>query len=336
MNMRDIAKLAGVSSATVSNVINGSSVVRPETAARVRKVLEETKFVPNGSAATLKYGRSSSYGLIIPDITNPFFPEFIRSFEGILANNSQDMFLATTDLHVSRMQQTIRRMLIRQVDGVALLAAEIETEPIEALIHHRVPLVTMDRRVVGPGLSDVMIDYVSGMREAITHLRDLGHQRIAYIGGSSGLTISDHRVKAFHEAMSDAGLAVHPEYICAGNYRISGGEACMEELFALSNPPTAITSANDLTAIGALRVIRRRGLSVPEDFSIVGFDDIDLSDIIQPPLTTVRLSREELAHAFYTALSEFGKDPHVVGKQYSVTTSLVLRESTAHPTAKRA
>jgi len=335
MNMRDIAKLAGVSSATVSNVINGSSVVRPETAARVRKVIEETKFVPNGSAATLKYGRSSSYGLIIPDITNPFFPEFIRSFEGILSNNSQDMFLATTDLHVSRMQQTIRRMLIRQVDGVALLAAEIETEPIEALIHHRVPLVTMDRRVVGPGLSDVMIDYLSGMRLAVEHLRDLGHRRIAYIGGSSGLTISDHRSNAFQEAMNEAGLKVCPEYIRAGNYRISGGETCMEELFGLKEPPTAILSANDLTAIGALRAIRRHGLSVPEDFSVVGFDDIDLSDIIQPPLTTLRLSREELARAFYTALSDFGKDPHVVGRQYSVTTSLVLRSSTAPPRARR-
>lgn len=331
MNMRDIAKLAGVSSATVSNVIHGSSVVRPETAARVRKVIDETRFVPNGSAATLKYGRSSSYGLIIPDITNPFFPEFIRSFEGILANNSQDMFLATTDLHVSRMQQTIRRMLIRQVDGVVLLAAEIETEPIEALIHHRVPLVTMDRRVVGPGLSDVMIDYVSGMRHAINHLRDLGHLRIAYIGGSSGLTISDHRISAFHEAMSDAGLSLRPEYIRAGNYRVTGGEFCMEELLNLKRPPTAVMSANDLTAIGALRTLRRRGFSVPEDFSIVGFDDIDLSDIIHPPLTTLRLSRQELALAFYDALSRFGKDPHVSGKQLSVSTSLVIRSSTGAP-----
>src|ERR1700761_6495826 len=181
MNMRDIAKLAGVSSATVSNVINGSSVVRPETAARVRKVIEETRFVPNGSAAALKYGRSSTYGLIIPDITNPFFPEVIRSFEAILVDKKQDMLMATTDFHSSKMQQTIRRMLVRQVDGVALLAAEIETGPIESLIHHRVPLVTMDRRVIGRGLSDVMIDYLSGMRAAIQHLKKLRHRTIGYI-----------------------------------------------------------------------------------------------------------------------------------------------------------
>jgi LacI family transcriptional regulator len=334
MNMRDIAKLAGVSSATVSNVINGSDVVRPETAARVRKVIEETRFVPNGSATTLKYGRSSTYGLIIPDITNPFFPEFIRSFEAILVDKNQDMLMATTDFHVSRMQQTIRRMLVRQVDGVALLAAEIETEPIEALIHHRVPLVTMDRRVIGRGLSDVMIDYVSGMRAAIQHLKKLRHRKIAYIGGSSGLTISDHRRNAFEQAMREAGLKVNQDYIRAGDYRISGGEACMEDLLKLMNPPTAVMSANDLTAIGALRTLRRRGFSVPEDYSVVGFDDIDLSDIIHPPLTTLHLSRQELALAFYDALSRFGKDPHVLGKQLSVSTSLVIRSSTGAPRSR--
>src|SRR5579864_3466781 len=197
MNMRDIAKLAGVSSATLSKLINGSSVVRPETAARVRKVIEETRFVPNGSATTLKYGRSSSYGLIIPDMTNPFFSEFIRSFEGILVAKRQDMFMALTDHHASRMKDTIHRMLVRQVDGVALLASEIETEPIETLIRNRVPLVTMDRRLVGQGLSDVSVNYTTGLTQAIEHLSQLRHVKIGYIGGSSGLTISDHRIDAF-------------------------------------------------------------------------------------------------------------------------------------------
>lgn len=333
MNMRDIAKLAGVSSATVSNVINGSKVVRPATAARVRKVIEEMRFVPNGSATTLKYGRSSTYGLIIPDITNPFFPEFIRSFESILVEKNQDMLMATTDFHYSQMQQTIRRMLIRQVDGVALLAAEVETEPIEALIHHRVPLVTMDRRVTGRGLSDVAIDYLTGMRAALKHLKQLRHRRVAYIGASAGPTISDHRIQAFKMAVAEAGLKLWPEFIRVGNYRITGGEAGMEEILQLKERPTAILCANDLTAIGALRTIRRHGLSVPDDYSLVGFDDIELSDIIFPPLTTIRLSRSELAETFYEALSSFGTDPHRSGKQYQVTSSLVQRSSTGAPRA---
>lgn len=333
MNMRDIAKLAGVSSATVSNVINGSKVVRPETAARVRKVIEEMRFVPNGSATTLKYGRSSTYGLIIPDITNPFFPEFIRSFEGILVEQNQDMLMATTDYHYSQMQQTIRRMLIRQVDGVALLAAEIETEPIEALIHHRVPLVTMDRRVVGRGLSDVSIDYLSGMREAVKHLKQLRHRKVAYIGGSAGPTISNHREDAFKMALAESGLKIRPEFIRVGNYRVAGGETGMEEILQLKEQPTAILCANDLTAMGALRVIRRHGLNVPDDYSLVGFDDIDLSYITFPPLTTIRLSRPALAATFYEALTSFNTDPHTVGKQYTVTTTLVVRSSTGAPRA---
>jgi DNA-binding LacI/PurR family transcriptional regulator len=163
MDMRDIAKLAGVSSATVSRVINGSNLVRPETVERVRKVIEEVKFFPNNSATTLKYGRSGTYGLIIPDITNPFFPEFIKCFEGIVVENDQEMLMATTDFHSGRMQQSIRRMLVRKVDGVALLASEIETEPFEDLIHNRVPLVTMDRGRTAKGLSDVAINNKSGI-----------------------------------------------------------------------------------------------------------------------------------------------------------------------------
>src|SRR3984885_2924820 len=130
MGMRGIAKLAGVSSATVSRVINESATVKPETAERVRRVIAELKFFPNSSATTLKHGKSSTYGLIIPDITNPFFPEFIRSVEKILVENNRDMLMATTDFHHTRIQQSVGRMLVRKVDGVVLLAAEIETEPI--------------------------------------------------------------------------------------------------------------------------------------------------------------------------------------------------------------
>lgn len=236
--------------------------------------------------------------------------------------------MATTDFHISQMQQTIRRMLVRQVDGVALLAAEIETGPIESLLHNRVPLVTMDRRLVAAGLSDVSIDYMSGMRQAIAHLKQLYHRKIAYIGGSPGLTISDHRVDAFKAAMSEAGLKVEQSFIRVGNYRITGGESGMSELLALRDRPTAILATNDLTAIGALRVIHRNGLSVPLHFSVVGFDDIELCDIVYPPLTTLRLPRNTLAEAFFKALESFSKDPHARGKKYKVRTELVIREST--------
>jgi DNA-binding LacI/PurR family transcriptional regulator len=328
MDMRDIAKLAGVSSATVSRVINGSATVRPSTAERVRRVITQLKFFPNSSATTLKRGNSSIYGLIIPDITNPFFPELIRSFERILVENNREMLMATTDFHPSRIQQSIRRMLVRKVDGVALVASEIETESIESLIHNRVPLVTMDRRIVGPGLSDVLINNTSGMNQAIHHLKKLGHEEIGFIGGTVGPTISDHRTQAFAKAMKKHNLEYKQEFIRAGNYRISGGEVAMTELLHLSRRPTAILTANDLTAIGALRAIHRHGMVVPRDFSIIGFDDIELSDILHPPLTTLRLSRQHFAEIFFNALEAMRGQSQVRGRQYTIKTSLIIREST--------
>lgn len=332
--MRDIAKLAGVSSATVSRVINGSSAVRPVTAERVQRVINRYKFIPNGSATTLKYGRSSTYGLIIPDLTNPFFPEFIQSFEGILADTNHNMLMATTASHPPKTQKAIHRMLISQVEGIALLASEIETEPIEAMMRNRVPLVTMDRRLVGRGLSDVSVDSASGMKQAVEHLCRLRHRKVGYIGGSVGPTISDHRRDSFLRAMREYGLVVDERFLRIGNYRVSGGEAAMKEILALVKRPTAIITANDLTAIGALRVIHHQGLSVPDDFSIVGFDDIELSDIVYPPLTTLHLPRQDLACKFVNALESFGPDPHASGKQYKVETTLVVRNSSG-PAKKR-
>jgi DNA-binding LacI/PurR family transcriptional regulator len=263
MDMRDIAKLAGVSSATVSRVINGSSLVRPETVERVRKVIEEVKFFPNNSATTLKYGRSGTYGLIIPDITNPFFPEFIKCFERIVVENDQEMLMATTDFHSGRMQQSIRRMLIRKVDGVALLASEIETGPFEDLMHNRVPLVTMDRGHTANRLSDVAINNKSGMNQALRHLKYFGHKKVGYFGGSAGLTISDHRVEAFIRALKRVDIVPRPEFIKVGNYRITGGMATMTELLSFQDRPTAILAANDLTAIGGMRAAMRMGFSIP-------------------------------------------------------------------------
>lgn len=334
MDMRDIAKIAGVSSATVSRVINGSNIVKPETAEKVRRVIDELKFIPNGSATTLKYGRSSTYGLIIPDITNPFFPEFIQSFEGLLAGTNHNMMMATAGIHAPGMQTTIHRMLVRQVEGIALLASEIETGPIESMINNHVPLVTMDRRLIGKGLSDVLVDSSGGMKQAVDHLYQLRHRKIGYIGGSSGPTISDHRLRSFLNAMKAFELSPEPQFLRVGNYRISGGEKAMSELLELEVRPTAIIAANDLTAIGVLRIIHKHGLSVPGDISIVGFDDIELSDIVYPPLTTLRLPREQLARKFVDALEAFIPDPLRAGKQFKVGTSLVIRNSTG-PLKKR-
>jgi DNA-binding LacI/PurR family transcriptional regulator len=329
MSMKQIAKIAGVSSATVSRVINGSNLVTPTTRAHVEQIIQELKFLPDSNAAALRLGRSHTYGIIIPDITNPFFPEFVKSFEAIVARHEQEIIVANTDLHALRAQQSVRRMLMRRVAGVALLAAESETEDLEMLFNHRVPIVTLDRRRLGLGVSDVSIDYESGMEQAVNHLRHLGHSRIGFLAGTPHLRTSQIRRKAFQRALRHFGLKPEPQFIKVGDFRVAGGEVAMNELLQQKEKPSAIIAINDLTAIGALRALRKQNLSVPDDMSLVGFDDIDVCDIISPALTTIRISRSEMAEVFFQALEETAKRITAIGVQIMIPSKLVVRESTA-------
>jgi len=182
LNMRTIALRAGVSSATVSRVINGSPAVKEETAQRVRRILDKLHFIPNPIATTLKYGRSNTYGLIVPDLTNPFLSEFILNFEAVLVENDHELLLATTQSSEPKLISSVRRMLMRRVDGVVLMASEYDTRSVEPLFEHNIPIVTTDRRRVQEGAGDVAIDFEGGYRQAVLHLRELGHRRIGFIG----------------------------------------------------------------------------------------------------------------------------------------------------------
>lgn len=326
--MEEIARLAGVSIATVSRVMHGSLLVSDETAARVRRVMEEAQYFPNNTATSLKSGISRIYGVIIPDITNPFFPEFIKAFESIAIEKNQEVLLANSDFHPDGMDLSIRRLLTRQVQGVALLVSSVEARICDALMKNDVPMVTFDRRVAGAGASDVAIDPLPGMKQAVAHLKGLGHSRIGWIGGIPGEPISVHRFEAFAAAMRSHNLSVHPELLRTGDYRILGGETAMAELLSLRTPPTAVIAANDLTAIGATRAMGERGYVPGRDCSVVGFDDIELSGIIVPALTTMALSRRELARSFYEALESLKRRAETPGRQYTVETRLVIRQST--------
>lgn len=327
MNIRRIAKIAGVSSATVSRVINNSALVTSETAARVQKVIDDLQFVPDTNATAFRSGSSGTYGLLIPDITNPFFPEFMKCLEALVVEHERELLVATIDFNRGGMAKSVRRMLTRRVNGVVLMASEIETEPYEALIKNRIPLVTMDRGKTGLGLSDITTNYEAAMGQAIQHLKILGHRKIGFIGGYLGLVTSKMRLEGFLGAMRAHGLTIHEEYIRHGDYRIPGGEAAMSDLLIRKSRPTAVLTANDMTAIGALRAMRDRGCAVPKEMSIIGLDDIELSDIVYPPLTTLRTSRTELARLVFTSLENSNRQTPVDGKQYTIQANLVIRKS---------
>jgi DNA-binding LacI/PurR family transcriptional regulator len=328
MNMRAIALRAGVSSATVSRVINGSPLVKQETAQRVQKILDETNFIPNPVATTLKYGRSKTYGLIIPDIRNPFFSEFLAEFEELLAETDHEVLL-TNVRSGANLVKSVRRMLMRQVDGAVLMASEYDTHEVEPLFRHKVPIVTIDRRSVQAGCSDVAIDFEGGFVQAVRHLRTLGHTRLGFIGGNEGLRTSRVRLKGFETALRKNDLRLDPRFVCAGDYRVAGGEKAVLSLMAGKSRPTAILTANDLTAFGAIRGLHSMGLRVPQDVSLVGLDDVLLSDVLQPPLTTIRIPRRRMAEACIRALNHTKQDVERRGSRFSVPAQLIVRESTA-------
>jgi len=328
MNIKEVAKRAKVSTATVSRTINDSEKVRPATAERVRKAIEELNFYPNTHARTLVSGRSRMLGLIISDITNPFFPELVKSFEDQAVERGQEVIIGNTDYNPKRMAGCIRRMVERKVDGVAIMTSEADPALVTELTRRNIPTVFMDTGKTGPHSANIRIDYAQGIHEALQHLFALNHRRIAFIAGPMHLQSAQVRHAAFRDALRAHGIVPEAGMIQEGNHRIDGGARAMENLLKLSPRPTAVISSNDLSAIGALGALHEAGLKVPEDISLIGFDDISFAQLTQPPLTTVRVSRAELAVTVFTALEQLTRNGNHTQPEYAIATRLIERKST--------
>jgi DNA-binding LacI/PurR family transcriptional regulator len=328
MNIAEVARRAKVSTATVSRTINSTGTVSPETAERVWKVVKALGYHPDTNARALVSGRSRFLGLIISDISNPFFPELVKSFEELALKHGLEVLCANTSYDPGRMSHCVRRLLERKVDGVAIMTSEMEKGLVAQLEQRRIPIVFLDTGHVREHISNIRVNYETGIHEAIEHLQALGHKRIGFISGPLELRSARTRRSAFLKWLKRYGLLAGERLIATGNHKIDGGEVAMEKLLAFAKPPTAILASNDLTAVGALRTLHRRGLRVPEDISIVGFDDIDFSQFTQPALTTVRLSRTELAEKALDALASALNGQVRLGREYDVDTHLIVRGST--------
>ena len=331
MSIHEVAKRAKVSIATVSRTINGVPTVAPQLSRRVWKVIEELGYYPNTQARALVSGRSRIFGLIVSEITNPFFPEIVQGFEDMAVQHNYEVLLTSTVHDSKRMAHSVRRMLERRVDGVAIVTYGMEEALLENLKSRNVPLVFID---VGPSLSrisNIRIDYLHGIRQAVQHLAALRHQRIAFISGPLTLKTAAARKRAFSQSMSEIGMGARSEYLVEGNHTMESGIAAMKKLLALPERPTAVVCSNDMTAIGAMRESYEQGVVIPTELSVVGFDDIRFAQFVTPPLTTVRMSQTEIARlAFKALLADVQrKAPSPSGTEYTLTTSLVLRQSTA-------
>jgi DNA-binding LacI/PurR family transcriptional regulator len=329
MNIKEVAARARLSTATVSRTINHSDLVRPRTAEKVRRAIRELGYYPNTQARALVSGRSHMFGLIISDIVNPFFPELVKSFEFAAIHRGYEVIVANTDYDSERMSGCVRRMIERKVDGVAIMTSELDRHLLDELSHRRLPTVFLDVGKLKPLISNINVDYSKGIGEAVQHIVALGHQRIGFISGPLRLKSARTRRSTFLKCIAACGTGERQRSTVEGNHKIDGGEEAMMQLLSLPEPPTAVLTSNDLTAIGALRAVTRVGLQVPRDISVVGFDDIELSRFIQPPLTTIRLSRDELGRKAFDALYETVAGERELGHEIKISTSLVERESTA-------
>jgi LacI family transcriptional regulator len=331
MDIREIARRAKVSTATVSRTINRVPSVDPLLAKRVWKVVEELGYYPNTQARALVSGKSRIFGLIVSEITNPFFPEIVQSFEDIAVQHNYEILLTSTVHNPKRMELAVRRMIERRVDGVAILTFGMEESLIEDLRYRKLPLVFVDVGPHVPGVSNIRINYQHGIRQAVQHLAALRHTRIAFVAGPAHLRSAMARRAAFEGSMQEIGLPVPPEMIVTGDHKMEGGIQAFEMLFHLPNRPTAILCSNDMTAIGVMREAYEYGVVIPRDLSLVGFDDVRLSQFTTPPLTTVQMSQTLLAeYAFKALRNEVERKSSLPeGQEYELVTNLILRGSTA-------
>ena len=331
MNIREIAKRAKVSTATVSRTINRIPTVDPRVAKRVWKVIEESGYRPNIQARALVSGRSHILGLVVSEIINPFFPEIVQAFENIAVEHGYEILLVSTVHDPKRMDLSVRRMTGRRVDGVAVMTFGMEDLLLEDRKLSNVPLVFVDVGPKRPRVSNIRINYLNGIRQAVQHLAALRHEQIAFISGPLALKSAKSRRSAFEKAMREIGLEVAKGLVVEGDHTLEGGVRAMQSLLSLPKRPTAVVCSNDMTALGVMHKCYEDGLHIPRDLSLVGFDDIRLAQFVLPPLTTVRMSQSELARiAFHALLTELEREtPSEHGTEYVLETSLVLRDSTA-------
>ena len=329
MNIKKIAEHAQVSTATVSRLINKTSYISPETAKKVWSAIEELGYYPNTNARGLASGRSFLLGLIVSDIVNPFFPELVKSFEECAVEKGYEVITANTNYDPARTALRVRSLIERRIDGAAVMTSEMDQTLIDELSTRGIPIVFLDTGEVRENISNIRIDYEQGISEAVNHLLELGHRRIGFISGPLDLKSARIRRSAFLNFLRRQGIIEKKELITTGNHKISGGREAMNRLLKLQVRPTAVLASNDLSAIGALQVMRNHGLRVPEDISLIGFDDIDLAESTDPPLTTVNLSRVKVAESAFNSLFELINGNKEIGTEVRVGTKLIIRESTA-------
>ncbi len=332
--LKDVAKAVGVHVSTVSRALDARTrhMITADVAERIIQVSRELNYAPNAAAYSLRTNRSRLIGVIIPDITNPIFPPIIRGIEDELDRHNYVAIVVNTDGTDERESALIATLRGREIDGMILASVAREDRAIDALVEDGIAVVTVNRRVDSPHISSVVNDERHGMHLVLSHLIELGHSDIAWIAGPQGLSTGKVRHEAFLHYRNALGLVADPGNIAfADKFSELEGERCMEELLAGPRNFTAVAASNDLLAIGALSTLKRHGIDCPAEISVTGFNDMYLSDRIEPPLTTVRIQQYEVgvrAAQLLLGHIDAGNEP-MKPVHDLMPVELVVRQSTA-------
>jgi LacI family transcriptional regulator len=333
--MNDVARVADVSIATVSHVINGTRFVSPERVDRVHAAMRKLDYTPDATARSLRMGRTHTIGLVIPDNTNPFFAELARAIEEAGFHAGYTTILGNSGERPDRERQYVSTLLSKRVDGL-IIAPWRKPGAATARVLRKapIPIVVLDRADVLRTADAVLYDDVGGGRQAAEHLLALGHERFAAIAGPPDPGHTPGRLDGFLGALADAGVAIADDAIVSSDYHFEGGRSATAELLSRGGAFTALFAANDLMAAGAIRELTGRGRSVPHDVSVVGFDDAPLAEMTSPALTTVRQPVQEMGDTAMSLLLARVTGTAKGGGRHVLPTSLVVRESTAPPGAR--
>ncbi|HET7373342.1 MAG TPA: LacI family DNA-binding transcriptional regulator [Gemmatimonadaceae bacterium] len=331
MTLEDVAKRARVSTATVSRVLNGAREVRPATRARVMRAVEELNYTPDLNARSLAGGQPRLLGMVVSNIANPFFLDIFRSVESCARQRGYDLIVANTDYDPERLASSIMTILGRRVGGLALVVSET-VPPVVSTIAGALPVVLYDggaHRL--KNATNIRANYRGGMQRIVEYLHALGHRRMAFLGHHTRLGPLHERRQAFVSIAEEYAAQVKVMAVANAD-GLAGGQQAMRQVLDSGFRPTAVACVNDLMAVGAMRELHVRGMSVPGDVSVTGFDNIGLAEFATPALTTADVPRETIGRLLFDALvPPAGGDRALSRAEVVVETELIVRESTARP-----
>jgi LacI family transcriptional regulator len=328
----EIAARAGVSIPTVSRVLNKRPDVAPATRERVERVIRESGFVRSRVANALRSGSSGIVDLVVPDLDSPYYFEIIRGVEDVLERTELRLALSSTHNESRREQQWLAQVVEGATDGAILVLAHGQSERLDELRRRKIPFVVVDHRgELGPAVPSVGATNWAGGRAATEYLLSLGHRRIAIIAGWAALRCSQDRIAGYRYALEQAGIPIDPDLIRPGEFKQHTGYEQTCALLELPQPPTAIFAGSDLQAMGVYAALRAHGLMVPNDVSVVGFDDVSIATMVSPALTTVRQPLDEMGRVATTMLLRLIAGEPLDSMRVELVTSLIVRESCSPP-----